>query len=130
MAEDRIEISKLAQIKQSARELVDDIFDNEGLEAIFTHARNVLTGAAVVAAGLYAASHFGAKPMPGTWTLHFAGYAVAVLGGVLLLLNLISGLRRLAKRKQHLWLRVLAIFLYTALSIRLTQVIIFFRWAP
>ena len=83
-----------------------------------------------MAAGLYAASHFGQRHIPGTWTLQFAGYAVAVLGAVLLLLNLVSGLRRLAKRKQHLLLRLVAIFLYTALSIRLTQVIIFFRWAP
>ena len=121
--------TRWTRVKQTSRGLVREIFENEGLETIFMHARNVLTGAAVMAAGMYAASHLSTHGMLGMWNLRFAGYAVAVLGVLLLLLNLASGLRRLAKRRHHLVLRLIAIFLYTALSIRLTQVIIYFRWA-
>ena len=122
-------LMRWTQLKRTSRNLVREIFDNEGLETIFMHARNVLTGAAVMAAGMYAASHLSTHGLPGMWNLRFAGYAVAVMGVLLLLLNLVSGLRRLARRKHHLVLRLIAIFLYTALSLRLTQVIIYFRWA-
>lgn len=96
---------------------------------MFSHARNVLTCSALLAAGMYAAKHLESVRAPGLWTIHLAGYAVAALGAVLLLLNLIDGLRRLAKRERHVALRVAAILLYVALSVRLTQVILLFRSA-
>lgn len=111
------------------RRLLVELFDNEGLDALFTHARNVLTGTAVMAAGLYAINHLGNSHLPGMWTVHFAGYVVASLGALLLVLNLYDGLRRLAKREHHLLLRFATIVVYVLLSMRLTQVIIYFRAA-
>jgi len=108
---------------------VTELFDNEGLGTVFAHARNVLTGTAVIAAGLYAIQHSRTGDLPVMWTVHFAGHVVAVLGGLLLVLNLVDGLRRLAKRRHHLLLRLLAILVYVALSVRLTQVVIYFRAA-
>jgi len=107
--------------------LAAELFDNEGLSTVFLHARNVLTGAAIVAAGLYAVNHVDTRDLRGMWTVHFAGYAIASLGAVLLGLNLFDGLRRLARRKHHMLLRLVAILVYVALSIRLTQVLIYFR---
>jgi hypothetical protein len=104
-----------------------ELFDREGFDALFMHARNVLTGAAVVAAGVYAVHHVGDPGLVGMWNLHLAGYVVAAVGALLLLLNLIDGLRRLAQRRHPLLLRIATVFLYVVISMRLTQVIIYFR---
>ena len=49
--------------------VVAQLFDKESFDAVFTHARNVLTGAAVVAAGLYAVHHVGGDvPLTGRGT--------------------------------------------------------------
>ena len=106
-----------------------ELFDKEGFDAVFTHARNVLTGAAVVAAGVYAVHHVGDANQSGVWNLHLAGYVVAAVGALLLLLNLVDGLRKLAQRRHPLLLRVATVFLYVVISMRLTQVIIYFRAA-
>jgi hypothetical protein len=116
-----------SSVKQAWQETVDELFDDGGLAVIFLHARNVVTGAAVLAAGVYAVGHLGANRQPGMWTVHLAGYVVALLGAVLLALNLIDGLRRLAKRRHHVLLRWAAILVYVALSLRLTQVLVYFR---
>ena len=105
------------------------LFDHDAFDAVFTHARNVLTGAAVVAAGLYAVHHVGDGNLHGMWNVHIAGYVVAAVGALLLLLNLIDGLRKLAQRRHHLLLRAATIVLYCVISMRLTQVIIYFRAA-
>lgn len=113
---------------QRAREsLIEELFDNDGLTAVFTHARNVLTGAAVLAAGLYAVYHIGNSPLPGMWTVHFAGYGIATFGAILLGLNLFDGMRKLARRKQHRVLNLIVLLFYIGLSVRLTQVILYFR---
>ena len=114
-------------LMRARQSLVEELFDNDGLTAVFTHARNVLTGAAVLAAGFYAAHHIAATQLPGMWTVHVAGYAIATFGAVLLGLNLFDGLRKLARRKHHKLLRLLVMLVYLGLSIRLTQVILYFR---
>ncbi|HEY9029180.1 MAG TPA: hypothetical protein VIO33_24425 [Burkholderiaceae bacterium] len=119
----------LARIKQVWETVVTQVFDKEGLEALFMHARNVLTGAAVVAAGLYAIHHVGESHLQGLWNLRLAGYVVAFVGAGLLVLNLIDGLRKLARRRHHLLLRFATILVYVVISMRLTQVIIYFRTA-
>jgi len=111
------------------RDLSDELFERDGLSVVFQHARNVLSGTVILAAGMYAAHHLNASQVPFTWTVHFAGYVVALIGVVLLLLNLCDGLRRLAKRKHHLVLRLATIVVYVSLSVRLTQVIVYFRTA-
>jgi hypothetical protein len=107
-----------------------ELFEEDGLNVMFQHARNVLSGTMIIAAGMYATHHLGASPLPGMWTLHVAGYVVTALGVTLLLLNLFDGLRRLARRRHHVALRVATIVIYLALSVRLTQVIVYFRAGP
>ena len=109
------------------RRLATELFEEQGLSAVFTHARNVLTGTLIVAAGLYAMHHPHAAPSFSQWTVHFAGGVVAALGAVLLLLNLCDGLRNLARRQYPWALRAAALFVYVALTVRLVQVIVLFR---
>lgn len=117
----------LEQVKQVWEAVVTQVFDRAGLEAIFMHARNVLTGAAVVAAGLYAVKHVGNERLGGLLGIHLAGHVVAFVGAGLLALNLLDGLRKLARRRHHLLLRIATILVYVVISMRLTQVIIYFR---
>jgi len=106
-----------------------DLFEHEGLDVLFTYARNLLTGTVVVAAGLHAAHHRGPTSLGiAEWTLQRAGWLVVVIGVAMLVLNLADGLRRLARRHSHLALRVLATVVYVGVSMRLTQVIVLFRY--
>ena len=118
-----------ARLGQLRRNLATDLFDNEGLNTLFAHARNVLTATLIIAAGVFATHHHDEVPLPGMQAVHVAGYGVAVFGGMLLLLNLFDGLHRLARRRHRLALRVAAILLYLVVSARLTQVIVYFRAA-
>jgi hypothetical protein len=52
---------------------------------------------------------------------------VTAVGVLLLLLNLLSGLRSLARRRHPRLLRALTILLYLGLSVRLAQVLVFVR---
>jgi hypothetical protein len=119
----------LTRAREFWHDLATEMFDQNGLDTFFAHARNVLTGTLIVAAGMYAAHQLGDAQLPGMWTVHVAGYAIAALGAALLALNLADGLHRLAKRKHPLVLRRVAIGVYVALSIRLAQVIVYFRAA-
>lgn len=121
--------SLLERLRCSWSALAEELFDRDGLDTVFSHARNVLTGTVIVAAGLYAIHHAETVPIPGMWTVHAAGYGVTLLGAVLLLLNLADGLRRLARKRHSLALRAVTILAYLAISVRLTQVIVYFRSA-
>jgi hypothetical protein len=115
--------------KQMWRDITTELFDNEGLDTLFSHARNMLTCAAIIAAGLYAAHHMASQTVLQLPNAHVAGYVVAGFGIVMLGLNLLDGLRRLSRRRHPLLLRAAAIFVYIVLSVRLTQVIVYFRSA-
>jgi len=111
------------------RRIKAELFEHDGVSTVFLHARNVLTGAAVVAAGLYAVHHLENKHLAGMWTVHIAGYGVALAGTLLLVLNLVDGLRRLARHHLPLVLRLVLAVAYAGLSLRLVQVLVYFRYA-
>jgi hypothetical protein len=114
--------------KRTWRELAAEMFDKDGINTVFLHARNLLTGAAVMAAGLYSMHHLEDKHLAGMWTVHLAGYGVTGLGSGLLALNLGDGLRRLARREVSLGARILLIAAYVGISLRLVQVLLYFRY--
>jgi hypothetical protein len=118
------------RLRRLRDDLVHDLFDDDGLATVFTHARNVLTCAMLIAAGSYAAHHAPSQAGPSTWTLHAAGLMVTAVGVVLLLLNLVDGLRRLARRDHSALLRGLAVVGYIGLTLRLAQVVVHFRGMP
>lgn len=119
----------LADVRQGWRALAAELFDREGLDILFGYARNLLTGTVIVAAGLHAARHEGPAPLPAAqWTLHQAGWIVAAIGVAMLALNLTDGLRRLSLHRKPLLLRLIATLVYVGVSMRLTQVIVLFRY--
>jgi hypothetical protein len=111
------------------RQLANELFQQDGLAAVFTHARNVITGTVIVAAGLHAIQHPLPSQAPATWTLHLAGWLVSAVGVLLLVLNLCDGLHSLARRRHPTLLRIATIWLYVGLSVRLVQVFMLFRLA-
>lgn len=123
-------IERLAtRLQRARRQASRELFEHEGLDALFKSARNLLTGAVIVAAGLHAAHHEGPASLPvAQWTLQRAGWLVLAIGIAMLALNLIDGLRRLSQRRSHLALRVFVTVLYLGLTLRLTQVIVLFRY--
>ena len=115
-------------LRQAWRRLGCELFDDDGLDVLFSYARNLLTGTVIVAAGLHAARHAGPSPLPQLGVpLHVVGWIVSCIGIAMLVIYLAGGLRRLALRQHHLALRVLAGLLYVGVSLRLTQVIVLFR---
>lgn len=121
--------SPLARLHRAWLHVADELFEREGLDTLFSYARNLLTGTVIVAAGLHAAHHQGPTPLPmAQWTLHQAGWGVAAIGVAMLALNLGEGLRRLGRRHLHLAWRLLAILVYVGVSMRLTQVMVLFRY--
>lgn len=117
------------RLLQARRHLSRELFEHEGMEALFKSARNLLTGAVIVAAGLHAARHEGAASLPvAQWALQRAGWLVLAIGIAMLALNLFDGLRRLSQRHSHVALRLFATLVYVGLSLRLTQVIVLFRY--
>jgi hypothetical protein len=57
----------------------------------------------------------------------FAGYVVAGAGGVLIVLNFIDGLRKLARFRRHILLQTALGFAYLFISFRIVQLVIFMR---
>lgn len=92
---------------------------------IFEHARNLVVAVLVLAVGVEATKHD-----PGEiGILYFrpAGYLVAAIGVLLMLLNLVEGLHRLAKvRLPGAW-QALLIAVYLVLFWRVARLILLFR---
>lgn len=119
--------SLMQRFRIHASLLSAELFDDEGLNTVFQHARNILTSTVLIAAGIDASHLPGAQAFTMLWNIHFAGHLVTLAGILLLVLNLWDGLRRLSSRPHALVLRVLAVTAYLVLSLRLTQVILHFR---
>ena len=78
-----------------------------------------LVGAAVIAAGVFAARQTHKSEIYSAVDAAYIGYLVAGAGVLLLLLSLADGLRRLARRRHHIALRVALIAIYLAVSLRI-----------
>jgi hypothetical protein len=102
-------------------------FEQGGLEAVFSHIRNLVISTLIMAAGADAIKHALLMPLYGILDFDMSGYGVAATGVALVILNLLDGLQKLARTKTPLTLRVLAILLYVLFSIRVAQLIVAFR---
>jgi hypothetical protein len=109
------------------RRVADDLFDRQGLDAVFRHVSNLITAVMVVAAGLYAARHLGSHDLAGAWNGTILGYGIAALGIVLLALNFGDGLRRLLRLRHRALFSVVMVLLYAVLSVRLAQIVFYWR---
>ena len=94
---------------------------------IFVHARNWSVAVLIFAAGVYAVGRDALNPEPGFMGILPLGIGVAVLGGLLMVLNLVDGLYRLSKAKYRLSLSLLLAVFYIFISLRIAQILIDFR---
>ncbi|MFL9998944.1 hypothetical protein PQR34_46880 [Paraburkholderia sediminicola] len=109
------------------RVVAQALFDRGGLSAAFEHARNLLVATFIVAAGFETVSHFDTIDLPGLHNPLFAGYVVAGTGCLLIVLNFIDGLRKLAKLRWHVALQAALSIAYLLFSLRVVQLIVLFR---
>ncbi|MFL9901133.1 hypothetical protein PQR75_14815 [Paraburkholderia fungorum] len=103
------------------------LFDRGGLSAAFEHARNLVVATFIVAAGFETVSRFDTIDLPGLLSPLFAGYVVAGTGCLLISLNFIDGLRKLAKLRWHFLLQTALGIVYLLFSLRIVQLILLFR---
>jgi hypothetical protein len=94
---------------------------------IFSHVEKVIIGTLIVSAGAHVSSADPAIELFGYLRHGLIGRGVQLLGVILLLLNFVDGLYKLARLNWHLAYQIAMTLLYVALSVRLVQLILAFR---
>ncbi len=94
---------------------------------IFSHIEKMIIGTLIVSAGAHVAADEPLIALFGYLRHELIGRGVILIGVVLLLLNFIDGLTKLAKLDWHVALQAVMSFCYVVLSIRLIQLILAFR---
>jgi hypothetical protein len=95
------------------------------VRAIFEHVRNLIVATVVIAVGMRAIRSDAPEvlvPYPST-----AGYVVAGIGALLLLLNFVNGLLKLSGVRFHYSLQIMMAFAYAFLTWRVFQMIFVFN---
>jgi hypothetical protein len=94
---------------------------------IVSHVEKLIIGTLVVSAGAHVSSNEPSIQLFGYLRHSLVGRGVMLVGIVILLLNFIDGLYKLAKVNWHVaWQIVMSVF-YIALSVRMIQLILAFR---
>ena len=106
-------------------------FYAENVEPIFkeivSHVEKIIIGTLIVSAGAHVSSTAPSIQLFGYLRHSLVGRGVMLIGIVILLLNFIDGLYKLAKVNWHVaWQIVMSVF-YIALSVRMIQLILAFR---
>lgn len=94
---------------------------------IFSHIEKMIIGTLIVSAGAHVSSNEPAIQLFGYLRHGLIGRGVMLFGVVLLLLNFLDGLYKLAKLNWHIAYQIVMTILYVALSVRLVQLILAFR---
>ena len=110
-----------------ANSLAAALFERGGLHAIFEHARNAIVATLLIAAGLEASKRTDDLGLVGVISPMIAGYFVAGIGCVLIVLNFIDGFRKLAKLQWNILLQVALSLAYLFASVRIVQLIVLWR---
>ena len=103
------------------------LFDEGGVEEIFSHLRNLLIATFIVAAGSYVIKQQADVEILGVLNLEIAGFGVATVGIILVALNMLDGFYKLTKLGSPIALRIALLALYFFISLRLIQFIVLFR---
>src|SRR5258705_7297735 len=90
---------------------------------IFSHVEKMIIGTLIVSAGAHVSSNEPAIVLFGYLRHGLVGRGIELFGIILLLLNFIDGLYKLARLSWHTAYQVLLSFFYIALSVRLIQLI-------
>ena len=94
---------------------------------IVSHVEKIIIGTLIISAGAHVSSNEPAIQLFGYLRHSLVGRGVMLIGIIILLLNFIDGLSKLAKVNWHVaWQIVMSVF-YIALSVRMIQLILAFR---
>jgi hypothetical protein len=94
---------------------------------IVSHIEKIIIGTLIVSAGAHVSSNEPSIQLFGYLRHSLVGRGVMLIGIIVLLLNFIDGLYKLAKVNWHVaWQIVMSVF-YIALSVRMIQLILAFR---
>ena len=94
---------------------------------LFSHVEKLIIGTLIVSAGAHVSSTEPAIELFGYLRHGLIGRGVMLFGVILLPLNFIDGLYKLARLNWHVAYQMVMSILYIALSIRLVQLILAFR---
>src|ERR1700716_3727492 len=94
---------------------------------IFGHVEKMIVGTLIISAGAHVSSNEPAIVLFGYLRLRLVGGGVQLFGIVLLVLNFLDGLYKLAKLDWHVAYQIVMSLCYVALSVRLIQLILAFR---
>jgi hypothetical protein len=94
---------------------------------VFSHVEKMIIGTLIVSAGAHVASDVPAIALFGYLRHGLIGRGVELFGVILLLLNFLDGLYKLARLNWHTAYQVAMTICYIALSARLVQLILAFR---
>jgi hypothetical protein len=117
----------MGKVIEAWKSLHQITFEQDGLEAVFNHVRNLVIATLIIATGVHATVHEPRIPALAIFQVEWCGYGVAASGLILAFLNLLDGLHRLARTKTPNLLRVLVIILYLFCSVRIAQLMFAFR---
>jgi hypothetical protein len=91
------------------------------------HIEKLIIGTLIVSAGAHVSSDEPAIQLFGYLRHSLVGRGVMLIGVVILVLNFIDGLYKLARVNRHLAWQIVMSFFYVAVSVRLVQLILAFR---
>src|SRR4051812_15378432 len=94
---------------------------------IFSYVERMIIGTLIVSAGAHVSSNEPAIVLFGYLRHGLVGRGVEIFGVILLLLNFLDGLYKLARLSWHTAYQILMSLCYIALSVRLVQLILAFR---
>jgi len=94
---------------------------------VFAHVEKMIIGTLIVSAGAHVSSNEPAIVLFGYLRHGLVGRGVELFGVILLLLNFLDGLYKLAKLDWHVAYQIVMSLCYIALSVRLVQLILAFR---
>src|SRR3979411_3341291 len=94
---------------------------------MFGHGEKMIVATLVISAGAHVSSDEPAIVLFGYLRHGLVGRGVELFGVILLLLNFLDGLYKLAKLDWHVAYQIVMSFCYIALSVRLIQLILAFR---
>jgi hypothetical protein len=94
---------------------------------IFSHVEKMIIGTLIVSAGAHVSSNELAIVLFGYLRHGLVGRGVELFGVILLLLNFLDGLYRLARVNWHTAYQIVMSICYISLSVRLVQLILAFR---
>jgi len=106
---------------------LDRVLASRSPVEIFSHGEKKIIGTLIVSAGAHVSSNEPAIVLFGYLSHGLIGRGVELFGVILLLLNFLDGLYRLAKVNWHAAYQIVMTICYVAPSMRLVQLIPAFR---